>query len=63
MRSYSMEPLRNGMRAYATRWVETVHGILKASTVRFYEGNLEQHIVPALGPDLSPRSDVRIAGT
>jgi Phage integrase, N-terminal SAM-like domain len=52
---------RQTLSAYAKVWLETVQGSLKASTVRFYEGNLEQHIVPALGPGLWPRSDVRIA--
>jgi integrase len=40
---------RQTLAAYVTKWVETVRGSLKASTVRFYEGHLEQHVLPALG--------------
>jgi integrase len=34
---------------YSETWLEQARVNLKASTVRFYEGHLEQHIVPALG--------------
>src|SRR4051812_4457610 len=34
---------------YSQTWLETARLNLKASTVRFYEGHLDQHIVPALG--------------
>src|SRR6266571_971884 len=37
------------VRAYSVAWLSTATGTLKASTVRFYEGALEQHILPALG--------------
>jgi integrase len=36
-------------RRYGERWLEGATGHLKASTVRFYRGHLEQHIFPALG--------------
>ena len=36
-------------RAYATTWLGTMKGTLKASTVAFYEGHLERHVFPALG--------------
>jgi hypothetical protein len=34
---------------YSQTWLEQARLNLKASTVRFYEGHLAQHIVPALG--------------
>jgi integrase len=34
---------------YTKAWLKTARLNLKASTVRFYEGHLDQHIVPALG--------------
>ena len=40
---------REKLQRYAERWLENATGHLKASTVRFYRGHLEQHIFPALG--------------
>src|SRR5581483_10074200 len=37
------------LKSYSDSWLRTVEGTLKASTLRFYEGALEQHILPALG--------------
>jgi hypothetical protein len=38
------------LRTYATNWLKTARLNLKASTVSFYDGHLDQHILPALGP-------------
>ena len=50
------------LQRYSQTWLEQARLNLKASTVRFYEGHLDQHVVPALGPravsDLR-RSDCR----
>jgi len=40
------------LKAYAATWLAAAAGALKASTLRFYKGNLEQHIYPALGSRL-----------
>ena len=48
-------PTGNGaqtFKAYATEWLKTAERNLKASTIRFYTGHLEQHIYPALGTRL-----------
>jgi integrase len=37
---------------YVEGWLQQARLNLKASTVRFYEGNLAQHLLPALGPVL-----------
>ena len=34
---------------YATAWLRTVNGRLKASTIGFYEDNLNHHVLPLLG--------------
>ena len=39
-------------RVFAADWLKTAKGNLKASTLRFYEGNLKQHIYPAVGDDV-----------
>jgi integrase len=39
----------HNLRTYATAWLETMRGSLKASTLRFCEGNLRLHLFPALG--------------
>lgn len=40
------------LRSYAKSWLKAASGNLKASTVAFYEGNLDRHILPALGDRL-----------
>jgi integrase len=40
---------RPTLRAYAKSWLATVKATLKASTVAFYEGALDTHVLPALG--------------
>src|SRR6267143_5124095 len=47
------------LTTYATAWVKTMRGTLKASTVDFYEAHLRRHILPALGS--RPVSAVRRA--
>src|SRR6266852_5127770 len=37
------------LTTYATTWLQTMRGTLKASTVVFYEAHLRRHILPALG--------------
>ncbi len=43
------EPSTEVLNAYAREWLRTSVGHLKASTVRFYSGHLEKHILPLLG--------------
>jgi integrase len=38
------------LQTYAKAWLETVKGTLKASTLAFYEANLDNYILPMLGP-------------
>jgi integrase len=45
--------------AYAKSWLQTASRNLKASTLRFYRGHLDQHILPALGN--RPLSTIRRA--
>ena len=37
------------LRTYAAAWLKTATGTLKASTVTFYDGALDTHVLPALG--------------
>lgn len=37
------------LNAYTEGWLKTVAGTLKASTIRFYNGHLDEHVLPALG--------------
>lgn len=50
-REFSLAPATDTktVQQYATDWLVTAKGALKASTVAFYDGALQQHIVPALG--------------
>ena len=43
------DPQPQTIRAYATAWLATMTGSLKASSIRFYTGNFTQYIWPALG--------------
>ena len=40
------------LRSYAESWLTTAQTNLKASTVSFYKGHLDRHILPALGDRL-----------
>jgi integrase len=51
------------LRSYVTSWLSTVKTTLKASSIRFYEGHLAQHILPALGERAVSRFAVAIAAT
>lgn len=47
----NLEPATDAqtLRTYAAAWLEGVKGNLKASTVAFYDGHLNTHVLPALG--------------
>lgn len=48
---FQLEPGDNDttFAKYAATWLKTVRLTLKTSTIRFYEGHLDQHLLPALG--------------
>ena len=43
-------PDGESFKAYAEQWLSTAGTTLKPSTVRFYRDNLENHLLPVLGP-------------
>lgn len=49
VREIPVEPAANTLREYVNSWLETAALNLKASTLRFYRDNLENHILPRLG--------------